>query len=274
MLKRAKDKLEDKSEQLEKANRELKETTAQLVQSEKLSALGELTGGVAHELNQPLNVVKIICQSHLRDIAKNRFEKEEIEQDLPEIVDQINKMADIIDHMRVFSRKVDGEGSREIFDISEVVENSFKLIEQQLKNRNIEIVKELCRDLPKVSGDSIRIEQVILNLVSNARNALENSDRKGKRIAVKTCIVDGQKFVAVEVRDNGGGIPEHMKKRIFQPFFTSMEALAPDGKPTKGKGLGLSVANQIVEEHKGRIELESKVGEGATFRVVLPMAEG
>ena len=112
-----------------------------------------------------------------------------------------------------------------------------------------------------------------MNLLSNARNAVENSAKADKRIAVKTCMIKGKKFVAIEMMDNGSGIPEDMKGKIFQPFFTNMDALAPGGLPVKGKGLGLSVANQIVEEHGGRIEVESEVGKGSAFRVVLPVVE-
>lgn len=260
-------------QELEKANKELKETTAQLIQAEKLTALGELTAGVAHELSQPLNVIKIISQSQLRDVEKGRLEKKDVEKDLPEIVNQVDKMAKIIDHMRIFSRRTNSEESRELFDITKVLENSFNLIEQQLKNHNITLVKELCPDLPQVLGDPISIEHVFLNLLSNARNAVESSAKADKRIAVKTCMIKGEKFVAIEMMDNGSGIPEDMKGKIFQPFFTNMDALAPGGLPVKGKGLGLSVANQIVEGYGGRIEVESEVGKGSTFRVVLPVVE-
>ena len=257
--------LEKAYKRIEKSNKELKEATVQLIQAEKLSALGELTAGVAHELNQPLNVIKIICQSILRDIQKERYEQESVEQDLPEIVEQINKMAEIIDHMRIFTRRTEGT-HRELIDVNMMIEGAFKFLGQQLKYHNIEVIKELKPDLPKVIGDPIRLEQVFLNLITNAKNALESGGKENKRIEISTYKVDHQKIVAVEVVDNGGGISEDLREKIFHPFFTTKEA-------GKGTGLGLSVAGKIIEEHQGRIELESKAGQGAIFRVILPMTD-
>jgi len=248
---------------LKKANKELKEATLQLVQAEKLSALGELTAGVAHELNQPLNGIKIISQSILRDIEKNRFEEESIGQDMTDIVNLVNRMAEIIDHMRIFTRRTEGM-SEEMIDVNTVIDGPFKLLGSQLKNHNIEVVMELAPDLPKVMGDPIRLEQVIMNLITNARGSVDSSGQKNKRIEIRTYQTDGGQDVAVEVKDNGGGIPENLRGKIFQPFFTTKD-------PGKGTGLGLSLSNKIVEEHAGRIEVESKVGQGTTFRVILPI---
>jgi len=262
--------LEDKTQELENANQELKEATAQLVQSEKLSALGELTAGVAHELNQPLNGIKIISQSILRDIQKDRFEEEELEDYLSHVVGQVNKMAEIIDHMRIFTRRTEGM-PREMIDVNIVIEGAFKFLEQQLKYHNIEVVRELSPDLPEVIGDGIRLEQVVMNFITNARNAVESSQKDHKSIEVKTYQMDGQTSannnhaVVLEVTDNGVGIPEDLREKIFQPFFTTKE-------PGKGTGLGLSVSSKIIEEHNGKIELSSQVGEGTTFRVILPTA--
>ena len=139
--------------ELEKTNRELKDTTVQLVQSEKLSALGDLTAGVAHELNQPLNVIKIISQSLMKDIEKNRFDTDELGNDLKEIVDQVNKMSEIIEHMRIYSRKSEST-SEEIVNVNLLIEGPFKLLDQQLRNYKIEVVKELAPDLPTDRGRS------------------------------------------------------------------------------------------------------------------------
>ncbi|MFH1292647.1 MAG: PAS domain S-box protein, partial [Pseudomonadota bacterium] len=263
-------KLQKINEELKDSNQQLQEATVQLIQSEKLSALGELTAGVAHELNQPLNGIKIISQSILRDIEKNRFEEKDVGDDLNEIVSQVNKMAEIIDHMRIYSRNTEG-GSEEMIDLNSVIKGPFKLLDQQLKTHNIEVVRELTPDLPKVKGDPIRLEQVFMNLITNARNALDSSGRENKRIEVKTYKTDNHRsapenpMVVVEVKDNGEGIPEHLREKIFQPFFTTRE-------PGKGTGLGLSVSTKIIEEHRGKIELESKAGKGTTFSVILPVA--
>ena len=261
--------LQKKNEELERANQELKETTVQLVQTEKLSAIGELMAGVTHELNQPLNGIKIISQSMLRDIEKDRFEEEDVGDDLNDIVNQVNKMAEIIDHMRIYTRHTEGTLT-EVIDVNTLIESPFRLLDQQLRNHNIEVVRELVPDLPKLMGDPIRLEQVFMNLIINARNALESCEREDKRIEVRTYKTDnqgsatGNHAVAVEVKDNGEGVPEALREKIFQPFFTTRE-------PGKGTGLGLSVSSKIIEEHKGRFELESQVGEGTTFRVILPV---
>jgi len=257
-------KLQKKNKELLTSNQELKEVTLQLVQSEKMSALGELTAGVAHELNQPLNGIKIISQSLLRDIEKDRFEQDTLGEELSEIVNQVNKMAEIIDHMRIFTRKSEGI-LEEMIDLNTVVEGPFKLLNQQLKSHNIEVVTELAPALPKLMGDPIRLEQVFMNLITNARNATDSGGKENRRIEIRTYEVDNRKEVAAEVRDNGGGIPEDLKDKIFQPFFTTTD-------PGKGTGLGLSVSGKIVEEHRGRIELESEEGKGSTFRVILPIA--
>lgn len=262
----ARDMMESKYvKELETANRELKEATLQLVQAEKLTALGELTAGVAHELNQPLNGIKIISQSILRDIEKDRFEEKYIGQDLTDIVNLVNRMAEIINHMRIFTRRTEGM-IEETIDINTVVEGPFKLLGQQLKNSNIEVIMELAPDPLKIKGDPIRLEQVIMNLITNAKGGLESSGKENMRLEIKTYQADEGQDAVVEVKDNGGGIPEDIQEKIFQPFFTTKE-------PGKGTGLGLSVSSKIIEEHKGRMELESEVGEGTTFRVILPVIE-
>ncbi|HIJ57589.1 MAG TPA: response regulator [Deltaproteobacteria bacterium] len=251
-------------QELEKANMELKEATSQLVQAEKMTALGELTASVAHELNQPLNGIKIISQSVLRDLEKNRFEEENIGNDLTDIVNLVNRMAEIIDHMRIFTRRTEGM-SEEMIDINDVVKGPLKLMGQQLKSHNIDIVMDLTPDLPKFKGDSIRLEQVMMNLITNARGALQSSGKENMKIEIKTFQNNNPVTIIVEITDNGGGVPEDLREKIFQPFFTTKD-------PGKGTGLGLSVSSKIIEEHNGRIELDSAVGEGTTFRVMFPIA--
>ena len=176
-------------------------------------------------------------------------------------------MAEIIDHMRIFTRRSEGK-PQEVIEVNDIVEGAFKFLGQQLRNHNIEVIQDLGTELPKVVGDPIRLEQVFLNLISNARNALEGGGKEEKRVEVRTYAVNtnGESSVVIEVKDNGNGIPDHIRGKIFQPFFTTNE-------PGKGTGLGLSVSSKIIEEHQGKIELESTVGEGTTFRVMLPIVE-
>ena len=250
-------------ERVEKRTRELQESTMQLIQAEKLGALGELTASVAHELKQPLNSIKIISQAILRDIEKKRFDEQGARDDLPEIIHQVDKMAEIIDHMRVFTRRPI-DVPNEMVDFNRVIGDALKFVGQQLKDHNIDIVMELDSDLPKVLGDSVRLEQVVVNLINNARYAVEKNGKEEKRIEVRTGKGSDGQTVSVEVKDNGIGIPEEAKKKIFQPFFTTKE-------PGKGTGLGLSVSKKILDEHKGTLEFSSNAGEGALFRLLMPV---
>jgi signal transduction histidine kinase/chemotaxis receptor (MCP) glutamine deamidase CheD len=250
-------------ERVEKRTRELQDSTMQLIQAEKLGALGELTAGVAHELKQPLNSIKIISQSILRDIAKRRFDEQSARDDLPEIIHQVDKMAEIIDHMRVFTRRPI-DVPNEMVDLNLVIGNALKFVGQQLKDHNVDVVMELDSALPQVLGDSVRLEQVIVNLITNARHAVEESGKEDKRIEVRTGKGSDGQTVSVEVKDNGVGIPEEAKKKIFQPFFTTKE-------PGKGTGLGLSVSKKILDEHKGTLEFFSNAGEGTLFRLLIPV---
>ena len=251
-------------EDLTRAHAELKDSVLRLMQVEKLTAMGELTAGVAHELNQPLNVTKIILQGILRDIEKGRFSEEEAKQELPEILIQMNRAAEIIDHMCSFSRRSIGS-SRETCDLNLAIRSVLRFVTQQFKAHDIELVETLDPRLPAVFVDRMQIEQVCLNLLSNARHAVENSGKSERRIEIRTSLGPEGKAV-VEVVDNGCGIPEAIHSKIFQQFFTTKE-------PGKGTGLGLALCRKIVEDHNGTIEFDSREGEGTCMRVKLPVIQ-
>jgi len=254
--------LKKNEKELEKAHNELKNTTAQLVQNERLAALGELTAGVSHELKQPLNNIKIVCQEFLMDIRKNRVDMTTLPQSFKDLVGQVNKMSEIIDHMRLYTRNINNQLKEEI-NINEPISNMFILLNEQLRRHNIDVVKDLSPDLPKVSATSIALEQVFTNFVTNARNAIEDSNRKNGEIRIKS-FKKNKDEVAVSIQDNGGGVPPNIRNRIFEPFFTNRP-------PGKGVGLGLSIASKIVQEHEGGIKLEVKEGIGSTFTITLPI---
>ena len=251
------------TEKFKNADQKLKDFTAQLIQTEKMAAIGEITAGVAHELKQPLNVMKIICQSIVKDIEKNRFDLESAKLDLPELINQMNRMAQIIDHMRVFSRRTVGTTIEEL-NINEAIDSVFVFLGQQLLNHNVAIEKQYAADLPKIKGDPIRLEQVFMNLLTNARQALMSSGKKAMKVEIKTYLSQDQKKVIVDFKDSGPGIPQEIREKIFEAFFTTKEA-------GEGTGLGLSTAKKIVEEHGGKLEVESSLGEWTNFRVTLPI---
>ncbi len=256
--------LKKESHRLETSNQELKNATFELIQSERLSALGELTGSVAHVLNQPLNGIKIIAQSLLRDIRKDRLDVEELDQELAEVVFQVDRMSEIIDHMRIYSRRSDGS-EREMIDVNTVIDGANKLLYQQLTNHNIKVLKHLESDLPPVLADPIHLEQVVMNLIANARKAVDALDNGHKTIELKT-YQDKGRHVVFEISDNGVGIPPENLDLIFEPFCTIEE----EGREM---GLGLAIANKIIKEHSGNIEVVSTPGEETTFRVFLPIIE-
>jgi len=264
------EKLRAIARELYEKNDQLSQATAQLVHTEKFTALGELTSGIAHELNQPLNIVKIICQTFLKDIQKNRFDVEELKGDLPEIVKQMDRMATIIEHMRAFVKQEDGSISESV-NVTSIIRNMFDFVAQQLRSHNIDLIEDLAEDLPSIRGNSNSLERVFFNIMTNARHAVKVSEKSEKAISVRTYLSEDKKEVIVEIKDTGDGIPEEETSKIFQPFFTKKQALAPDGKPMQGSGLGLSTAYGIIKNHKGRIEVDGNLGQGAIFKIFLPV---
>ncbi len=246
-----------------KVENDLMDTTCQIIHEEKLSAIGEMTSGITHELRQPLNVLKMTAQSLLMDIAKNRCDLDDARDDLEEIVGQVNKMAEIIDHMRTFTRRTEGE-QREAVYINDIIGRALRLTSQQLADNNIELAEYLDSDIPAIEADPVRLEQVLINLINNAKHSVQEGMRSPMKIEIETYLVDAGDFVAVEIRDNGPGIAEETKDRMFKPFFTTKEA-------GLGTGLGLSISKKIIGEHNGRIEVDSTLEKGATFRVLLPV---
>ncbi|HWR20321.1 MAG TPA: ATP-binding protein, partial [Verrucomicrobiae bacterium] len=244
---------------VQERTRTLRETQAQLVQSGKLAAVGTLAAGVAHELNQPLMIIRGYAQELLGD---RRIMDEEVRDDLWRIEAQTTRMTAIINHLRDFSRE--SKGKREITDLNRVVEDALMFLGQQLKSGNIAITRELHPALPTVRIDPLQIEQVLLNLITNARDAMESTGMGA--ITIRTDVVSGDR-VALSVTDTGPGIPEEIRTRIFDPFFTTKEV-------GKGTGLGLSICHGIVEEHGGELTMESPAvdGTGARFTMILPQA--
>lgn len=250
---------EEMERKVEERTKALKETQVQLIQSGKLAAIGTLAAGVAHELNQPLMVIGGYAQELLGD---ERIADEEIRGDLRRIEGQTTRMVAIITHLRDFSRQ--SKGTRQVTDLNHVVTQAFTFLAQQLTTRNIGVVQELDPALPAVWADPLQIEQVLLNLVTNARDAMEAAS--SGTITIHTGRTqDGR--VALTVTDTGSGIPPDLQGRIFDPFFTTKEV-------GKGTGLGLSICHGIVEEHGGELRVQSPVadGRGARFTIMLPLS--
>ena len=238
------------------------------VHREKLTALGELAASVAHELKQPLNAINIIVQMMIKDIENNYFDMEGLHQDFIDIKGQIDRISEIIDHMRIFTRPA--KNLNNIINVNDVVNSTLKFFSAQLKGHNILLNKELFIEIPLIKGDPHQLEQVLINFISNARHAVETSGKKDMIIDIKTFHAPANRSklkkdsVVIQIKDNGNGVPEEYVYRIYEPFFTTKD-------PGLGTGLGIPISNKIIQEHKGAINLDNKVGKGAIFNIFLPV---
>jgi two-component system, NtrC family, sensor kinase len=236
----------------------LVEKDAQLIQASKMKTLGEMSAGMAHELNQPLNAIKLgsdflkLTAQNGIDISPDRFK-----QVADEISAQVDRAAGIITHLREFGRKSDLIPDE--VDINAPIQGVFTIIGKQLALENIHVDLELRENLPKVLAHSNRLEQVFFNLVVNARDAIQSSSSGGGEIVIRSFLEDGS--VAVSVSDSGCGIPPDDLLKIFEPFFTTK-------RTGEGMGLGLAISYGIVKDYGGDIQVGSEVGEGTTFKLL------
>jgi two-component system, NtrC family, sensor kinase len=233
---------------------------AQLIQSGKLAAIGEMAAGVAHELNNPLTAVMGNAQLLLRKLNLNDAQHKLLE----DIYECGKRSKNIIRNLLTFSRQ-----EEVLFDqclINEAVEQVVGLVGNQLRKMMIEIETELDDSLPIIEGSNQQIGQIILNLLLNAKDALEESNQPNKKIHICTSkqIIDGVQSVVLTVTDNGTGMAENVVADIFHPFYTTKNAV-------KGTGLGLSVSLGIAEAHGGTLKAESTLGNGSTFKLILPI---
>jgi C4-dicarboxylate-specific signal transduction histidine kinase len=239
-------------------DRERKEATAQMIQASKLATLGEMATAVAHELNQPLNIIRLAAGSSRRKVSRGTADPQYLTDKLSRIEDATTRAAAIIDHMRMFGRKA--KEAPKLIDPREVVTNALDLMGEQLRLDGVEIVSELAEDCPPVMGHAIQMEQVLLNLLTNARDAMAERDEESK---ITLRIFADDQGVHITSEDTGGGIPEDALPRIFEPFYTTKEM-------GKGTGLGLSVGYGIVRDMDGTITAEN-IGDGARFTITLPL---
>ena len=244
--------------EMERRERELREKQEQLVQAGKLATLGELTTGVAHELNNPLNNIGLFVGNAIDLVTMDIGDKERLLRELESAMQQVGKATEIISHLRTFGRAA--PVSRELVAIDDVIERALALMREQLHQRQIAVELHLPDESPLVIGNAIQLEQVFLNLLTNARDALATARRK---VIIITRAVHHD-MVSVRVADTGRGIPGGLEQRIFDPFFTTKDV-------GQGTGLGLSITYGIIKEHQGTIIVENHPGAGATFVIRLPV---
>jgi signal transduction histidine kinase/ActR/RegA family two-component response regulator len=241
---------------VEERTKKLEEAPAILIQSEKLSAIGQLISGVAHELNNPLAAVIGFSQLSLGTEANPKTISY-----LKKICSEADRCAKIVNNLLTFSRKSKAE--KQPVGINGIIERTLDLMSYQFQVNNVKIIKDLDAELPKTLGDFHQLQQVFLNIVNNAFQAMQEKSKEGS-LTVRTKRI--KDMILIEFTDTGPGIPKENLIKIFDPFFTTKEI-------GKGTGLGLSVSYGIIKEHGGSIYALSEPGKGATFVIELPIVE-
>ncbi|HUV51271.1 MAG TPA: ATP-binding protein [Anaerolineae bacterium] len=239
---------------------------AQLVQASKMTTIGTMASGIAHELNQPLNVIKI-GSNFIEKIVKQgkKINIEDLKSVSEEMSSYVDRASAIINHLRDFSRI--SPSARSMVDINNPIRDVFKVLGQQIRLHQIEVDLELAEDLPSIMADHNRLEQVFINLVTNAVDAIDEKVHKmgpefEKTMTIKSFVQENQ--IVVIVSDTGIGIPGSNIERIFEPFFTTKDV-------GKGTGLGMSISYGIVRDYGGTVDVRSKEGVGTTFELRFPV---
>jgi signal transduction histidine kinase len=244
------EKFNEMTSKLLKSKREIEEANKKLIQAEKLASIGRISTGIAHEIRNPLTSVKLNIQKVLSSSYLKEDEKEHLEI-AQEGINQIDKIVkDILDFARVTKLNLDE------FSLPNIIEESIKLVSNDLKGKEIIIEKKFEPDLPLIVVDADKLRQVFINLLLNSIEAI---DRKGKIIITAGLL--NTKFIKIRISDNGCGIPVEILPDIFEPFFTTKSS---------GTGLGLANAKKIIEQHHGSIQVYSEKGKGTTFEIIIP----
>jgi PAS domain S-box-containing protein len=237
--------------------KKLEETHLQLVRSEKMASLGKLAAGIAHEINNPLGGILIYASLMMEDLPEEDLKR----QDLARIVQEASRCKEIVKSLLEFGRQT--EPKMEATDINRAITDGLFFLENQALFHNIRIVKRLDPSLPDAVGNAGQLKQVFMNIIVNAAEAM----RGNGVLTIATYPSPDRKSLLIEFADTGEGIPEENLSRIFDPFFTTKDV-------GKGTGLGLATSYGIIEDHGGKINVKSKVGEGATFIIELPITPG
>ena len=242
------------------------EKETQLIQASKMTTLGQMAAGIAHEINQPLNVIQVCADFFNKMIARGQaISDQDLTSMANDISNNVQRAAAIIQHMRGFARQ--SNVVKEKVNINDPIRDVFKVLGHQLRVHQIEVDLDLDQKIPSILADHNRLEQVFINLVTNAVDAMDDRcsqpecRQAEKRLTIKSFAQDG--YVSVIVADTGNGMSDEVMRKIFEPFFTTKDV-------GKGTGLGVSISYGIVKDYGGTIDIESKVGEGTVFKLKFP----
>ncbi len=240
---------------------ELKNLRTQLIQSEKLMVMGQLAAGVAHEINNPINGIITYIHLFLKKLEENRLDPNEFKRHLKFVERETMRIGRLVRNLLNFSRK----SELELGAISPIclIEETLPLLDDQFLQKRVNVIKKYDKNISDILGDFNQLQQVVINLVMNALQAVD----KGGRIEIELLpegIKGSECFVVINIIDNGVGIPREDLAKVFEPFYTTKT------KDKDGIGLGLTIVQQIVNAHHGRITIKSKVGEGTTVSVRFP----
>ena len=225
----------------------------------RVTPVGELSGSLAHELNRPLGAILSNAQAAQRMLANGGVDVAEFREILNDIVSENKRAAEVIRRLRLWLQK--GEVQQHSLHINKVVRDVLKLIRTDLISQNVSVDTELARNLPIVTGDPVQLQQVLVNLVVNACDAMADCDTRERRLRIRTGLENGGGAVIVSVTDGGGGIQVKEVEQVFEPFFTTK---------AKGMGLGLSVCRTLITAHRGKLWATNNPNGGATFHFTLP----
>jgi PAS domain S-box-containing protein len=245
---------------------ELKQKDRQLYHTARLASLGEMAASIAHEMKQPLNVISITADL-VRLLQKNGTLNDELlNKNLEKIRVTVDRMATTINHLRGFTH-IDSSNFEDL-DIADAVQGSLSILGEQIRLDDIDIDVELPSDFPLVKAARNQIEQVLVNLLQNARDAIidaqeQTEDERSWRIRIFGGVLETGKQLYLAVEDSGCGMDDETARRIFEPFYTTKDS-------DRGTGLGLSISLEIVRSHGGELQVDSELGRGSTFRIVLP----
>lgn len=233
---------------------------SELAHAARVSTLGELTASIAHEVNQPLMAVVTNGEAGMRWLRRNPPDLHEVETAITRVITEGRRASDIVKRIRDFLKKAPAK--QDELCLPALIEEAVALVEHELERAKVDVLVEVQGGLPRIRGDRIQFQQVLVNLMVNAGQAM--ADHPGRRAIFVEASRLGKDEVAIAIRDTGPGIPEDHLQRLFDPFFTTKQ---------NGMGMGLAICRTTVEAHGGRLTVESTPGDGATFQLVLPTSQ-